>query len=122
MRTPVLNRRRAALLLACFASLMALGHLLDPHGDFGGFESAHHDHAAHGGHGDPAGDTPGDEHHDEICGQVLPPDHGEIAAEAAAAFWALPGPTESVGRDTLADVGSSRSPPDPVTVLQVNRV
>ncbi|WP_199037243.1 hypothetical protein [Glycomyces salinus] len=116
------NRRRAALLLACLASLMALGHLLDPHGEFGGFETAHHDHAAHGGHDAPAGDQPGHRDHDEICGQVLPPDSGETAADVAVGSWALPESTESVGRDTRADVGNSRSPPDPVTVLQINRV
>jgi hypothetical protein len=109
-----LDRKRFALLLVGIAAILTLGHLLGPQSD--GHAVASHDHEAEQEQGDPSHD-----HGAHACGlAVLPDADGHAPADT---------PTDPATdcADPASPMGivvepRDRSPTDPVSELQVNRV
>lgn len=113
---PVLVRRRFAVWLVGIASILTLGHLLGPQSELHAIDphghEVEHDHA----------DAPSHDHGEHVCGQaVLPDTCADVrpATEAAidAPHHAEPGALVAATVDIR-----DRSPTDPVSELQVNRV
>ncbi|MEV3939025.1 hypothetical protein AB0K52_24005 [Glycomyces sp. NPDC049804] len=110
-----LDRKRFALLLVGIAAILTLGHLLGPQSD--AHATSSYDHEA----GHEHGDAPSHDHGAHACGlAVLPDADGHAPADS---------PTDPVADcvEPASPLGivvepRDRSPTDPVSELQVNRV
>jgi hypothetical protein len=111
-----LGRKRFALWLVGIAVLLTLGHLLGPQSDLHAMPS--HGHEAEQDHADP----PSHDHGAHSCGLAMLPDTAtdtlaDAAADPIVATCATP---DAAVADTVD--ARDRSPTDPVSELQVNRV
>lgn len=108
------TRRRVTFWLVAVAAILTLGHLVGPHSDLHGLDSAHH--VAH----EHDSDTPAHDD-DPACGQMLPLYSCDFGT---AAERGEPSPVENWRHAAVSGLRDAdvRSPPDPVAHLQVNRV
>ncbi|MDA1368599.1 hypothetical protein [Glycomyces algeriensis] len=107
---------RFAFWLAGIAALLTLGHLLGPQSDLHAMPS--HGHEAEQDHADP----PSHDHGAHSCGLATLPDTvtdtlAETTAEPFVANCTVP---DAPAADTVD--ARDRSPTDPVSELQINRV
>lgn len=112
----MLDRRRFAVWLVGIAALLTLGHLLGPQSDLHAISP--HDHDAEQEHAD----TPAHDHGSHACGLAELPDAGADLSTAAEAEAALSNCAEPVAPVPVSVDIRDRSPTDPVSELQVNRV
>jgi hypothetical protein len=98
------------------AALLTLGHLLGPQSDLHAIPS--HDHEAEQDHADP----PSHDHGAHSCGLAMLPDAATdtLPAEVADPIVANYAVSDAPVADTVD--ARDRSPTDPVSELQVNRV
>lgn len=111
----VLGRRRFAISLVAVAALLTLGHLLGPQSDLHAISS--HDHEVGQDHAAPSHD-----HGAHACGLAMLPDASADVPAANAADIILPDCADPIAPVTDAVDVRDRSPTDPVSELQVNRV
>lgn len=107
---------RFALWLVGIAALLTLGHLLGPQSDLHAISS--HDHEAEPDHTDP----PSHDHGAHSCGLAMLPDAATDAPADGAADLLVANCVDPVALVTEAVDVRDRSPTDPVSELQVNRV
>lgn len=112
----MLDSRRFAIWLVAIAALLTLGHLLGPQSDLHAISV--HDHEVEQDHAD----TPSHDHGTHACGLAMLPDaSAEVPAETGAAIVLADCADLVVPVTDTVDI-RDRSPTDPVSELQVNRV
>lgn len=112
----MLDRKRFAVWLVGIAAILTLGHLLGPQSDLHAISS--HDHDVEQDHAD----TPSHDHGAHACGLAMLPDTSADLLAAAETEAELPDCADSAAAVTDAVDVRDRSPTDPVSELQVNRV
>jgi hypothetical protein len=111
-----LDRRRFEVWLVAVAALLTLGHLLGPQSDLHAISS--HDHDVEQRHAEP----PSHDHGEHACGLAMLPDPSADVPAETGTEMVLPDCADLVAPVTDAVETRDRSPTDPVSELQVNRV
>ena len=112
----MLDRRRFAIWLVGIAALLTMGHLLGPQSDLHAISV--HDHEVEQDHAD----TPSHDHGAHACGLAMLPDVSAGVPAETGTEIVVPDCTYLVASVTDAVETRDRSPTDPVSELQVNRV
>ncbi|MDA1361086.1 hypothetical protein O1R50_15760 [Glycomyces luteolus] len=112
----MLDRKRFAVWLVAIAAILTLGHLLGPQSDLHAISP--HDHDVEQDHAD----APSHDHGAHACGLAMLPEAIADFPAATEAEAALPDCANPTAPATAAVDVRDRSPTDPVSELQVNRV
>lgn len=112
----MLARRRFAVWLVAIAAILTLGHLLGPQSDLHAVDP--HDHGAEQDHAD----EPRHDHGAHACGLAMLPDANADVRAATDAAACAPDRADPLAPVPVAVDVRDRSPTDPVSELQVNRV